>query len=263
MIETVVILAGGLATRLHPITKAVPKALLDINGEPFISHQLRYLFGQGIRRAVICTGHLGHMIKAHLGVSHQGIKIDYCDDGTTPLGTGGAIFKALETIEGPSFIQYGDSYLPIHYSSVSAAFNGTNFAGILTVLKNEGHWDNSNTDYTSGIIIRHSKHKIVERMEYIDYGLSILSKEAFKTGIEIFFKSGSSNRLRKRTDKISSFSLPIPFDLSDIYSSLSTEGLLAGYEVTERFYEIGSFSGLDETKRYLQSIELQYSEFNH
>jgi NDP-sugar pyrophosphorylase family protein len=263
MIETVVILAGGLATRLYPITKKVPKALLDIDGEPFISHQLRYLFRQGIRRAVICTGHLGHMIKAHLGVSHQGIKIDYCDDGTIPLGTGGAIFKALETIEGPSFIQYGDSYLPIHYSSVSAAFNSTNFAGILTVLKNEGLWDKSNTDYSSGIIIRHSKHNTEKRMAYIDYGLSILSKEALKMGIEIYFKSGTSSQQRRRIDQSSSFSLPIPFDLSDIYSSLSAESLLAGYEVTERFYEIGSFSGLEETKRYLLSIELQCSEFKH
>ncbi len=74
---TVAILAGGLATRLRPITETVPKSLLEVNGEPFVIHQLRLLHTKGIRRVVLCVGHLGELIQSVIGDgSSFGLQVD-------------------------------------------------------------------------------------------------------------------------------------------------------------------------------------------
>ncbi|MEO6740525.1 MAG: sugar phosphate nucleotidyltransferase, partial [Chthoniobacteraceae bacterium] len=92
----VAILAGGLATRLRPITEKIPKSLVDIAGEPFLAHQLRLLHSHGIQRAVLCVGHLGEMIERDFGDGAAfGIELKYSFDGPVLLGTGGALRLAL------------------------------------------------------------------------------------------------------------------------------------------------------------------------
>ena len=230
---TVAILAGGLATRLRPITEAIPKALIEIAGEPFIYHQLRYLNKQGIQKVVLCIGYLGEMIQELVGDGSKfGVQVSYSFDGPKLLGTGGAIMAALPMLGQSFYIFYGDSYLPINFKSVEQAHLSSNQLGLMTVLKNENQWDKSNVIFENNCLIEYNKEAIKPNMAYIDYGLGILSAQVFND-----YPEGES------------------FDLSKVYNELSLKRQLYGYEVFERFYEIGSHKGILETEEYLTSRE--------
>src|SRR5215475_16199750 len=109
----VAILAGGLATRLRPITERIPKALIEINGEPFIAHQLRLLRSRGIRRVVLCLCYLGEMVRDFVGGGQAfDLAVEYSFDGPVLLGTAGAIHRAIPLLGGAFFVLYGDSWLP-------------------------------------------------------------------------------------------------------------------------------------------------------
>jgi NDP-sugar pyrophosphorylase family protein len=224
----VAILAGGLATRLKTITESMPKALIKINGKPFIFHQLEYLREQGITCVVLCLGHLGEMIKSEVGDGSKfGIKVHYSMDGIAPLGTGGALKKALPLLGNNFFVLYGDSYLPIDFRVIQQAYIQSKKMGLMTVLRNENKWDKSNVEYRNKILISYNKRKSESHMNYIDYGLGVLSSEVFSTCPDNQF-----------------------LDLADIYRKLSLSSFLAGFEVNQRFYEIGSFNGIVDTENY-------------
>ena len=230
---SVAILAGGLATRLRPLTETIPKALIEIAGEPFIFHQLRYLKQQGIDSIVLCVGYLGEMIKASVGDGSQfGLRVSYSLDGPTLLGTGGAIKSALPLLGENFFIFYGDSFLPIDFQSVEKSFLSSTKLGLMTVLKNENQWDRSNVIYQDGSLIEYNKVEIKPNMNYIDYGLGILNADVFSG-----YPEGGI------------------LDLSKVYNELSLKNELFGYEVFERFYEIGSHQGILETEEYLTAKE--------
>src|SRR5258708_7251307 len=119
----VAILAGGLATRLRPVTEKIPKLLVEVAGEPFFSHQLRLLKQAGLTRIVLCVGHLGEQIVALYGDGAKwGVQIDYAFDGPKLLGTGGALIRALPKLGEAFYVLYGDSYLSIDYRTVGKAF---------------------------------------------------------------------------------------------------------------------------------------------
>ena len=119
----VAILAGGLATRLHPITQTIPKALIEVAGKPFIYHQLEYLRKQGVTSVVLCIGYLGEMIQEVVGDgSRWSMQVRYSPDGPILLGTGGALKQALPMLGERFFILYGDSYLPIDFAKVQTSF---------------------------------------------------------------------------------------------------------------------------------------------
>jgi len=227
----VAILAGGLATRLRPITETIPKALIEIAGEPFIFHQLRYLHQQGVASVVLCIGYLGEMIQDIVGDGSQfGVQVSYSFDGLKLLGTGGAIKAAMPLLGNNFFIFYGDSFLPIDFKAVEKAYLSSNKLGLMTVLKNENQWDKSNVIYDS--LIEYNKEEIKPNMNYIDYGLGILNSNVFNA-----------------------YPAEESFDLSKVYNQLSLNKQLYGYEVFERFYEIGSHQGILETEEYLTSRE--------
>jgi N-acetyl-alpha-D-muramate 1-phosphate uridylyltransferase len=228
---TVAILAGGLATRLRPITEKIPKALVDVAGRPFIAWQLDYLRQQGATRVVLCTGYLGEQIREVVGDGRIfGLDVAYSFDGPRLLGTGGALRRALHLLGDSFFVFYGDSYLPIDFNAVEFDFERQAKPALMTVLKNDGRWDRSNVLYRDGRLIEYNKHEPRPDMAYIDYGLAVLS--------------GSVLVDHRKGD---------PFDLADVYRALSLEAKLAGYEVFERFYEIGSHDGLRETAEFLAS----------
>jgi NDP-sugar pyrophosphorylase family protein len=230
---SVAILAGGLATRLRPITETIPKALIEIAGEPFINHQLRYLKKQGISSVVLCIGYLGEMIKSVVGDGSQfGLQVHYSFDGPKLLGTGGAIKAALPMLGSDFYIFYGDSYLPIEFAPVEKAYFSSNKLGLMTVLRNNNQWDKSNVIYENGILVEYNKELVKPNMSYIDYGLGIL-----------------------RADVFSAYPEGEPFDLSKVYNDLSLKNQLFGFEVQDRFYEIGSHQGIVETEEYLKFKE--------
>ena len=229
----VAILAGGLATRLRPLTETIPKALIEVGGQPFIFRQLNYLKDQGIKRVVLCTGYLGEQIEAIVGNGISlGLKVNYSPDGPVLLGTGGALRKALPLLGKQFFVLYGDSFLPCDFRKVQSAYKSAGNPALMTVLKNGNRWDKSNVLYQDGTLIEYNKSFPSAEMEYIDYGLGILSAE-------VLIKDPPGEFL----------------DLADVYHRLSLRGLLTGFEVNERFYEIGSHSGLKETERYFLSQE--------
>lgn len=225
----VAILAGGLATRLRPITETIPKALIEIAGQPFINHQLRYLSNQGIASVVICVGYLGHMIQSVIGDGAQfGIRVSYSFDGPKLLGTGGAIKAALPLLGQDFFIFYGDTFLPIQFKPIEKSYFSSHKLGLMTILKNENQWDKSNVIYQNESLIEYNKEVLKPNMSFIDYGLGILNADVFGS-----YPEGEV------------------FDLSRVYNELSLKGELLGFEVFERFYEIGSHQGILETEEYL------------
>jgi NDP-sugar pyrophosphorylase family protein len=225
----VAILAGGLATRLRPITEKIPKSLVEVAGEPFLAHQLRLLHSRGIRRAVLCVGYLGGMIEADFGDGTAfGVQLEYSFDGPKLLGTGGALRQALPLLGDAFFVLYGDSYLPVNCNAVATAWRASGQPALMTVFRNEGAWDTSNVEFANGRIVRYDKCGRTPAMRHIDYGLSVFSAAVF------------ANRTPGEA-----------FDLSDIQRDLVARGCMAGHEVCERFYEVGSHSGLAELNRLL------------
>jgi MurNAc alpha-1-phosphate uridylyltransferase len=227
----VAILAGGLATRLRPMTETIPKSLIQVAGRPFIWHQLQYLSFQGVRSVVICTGFLGQMIKHSLGDGSEfEMQIVYSDDGEKALGTAGAIKRAIPALGDKFFVMYGDSYLPIQFPVIYDHFSKCGLPAMMTVIKNDNRWDKSNATLSDDGFVKYQKSPVNNEMQYIDYGLSVLT-----------------------ADLLCSIPSNIHFDLADLFTQLSNNRLLAGFEVYERFYEIGSLTGLAETETFLNS----------
>lgn len=225
----VAILAGGLATRLRPLTEKIPKALIDINGEPFIAHQLRLLAANGIREVVICTGYLGHMIEAEVGDgSTFGLHVRYSPDGPKLLGTAGCIRQAAPLLGKVFFVLYGDSYLTCDYGAVARSFRESGQSALMTVFKNEGLFDTSNIEFADGHILVYDKKVRTPRMHHIDYGLGMLRRDA----LDIV-----------PTGEV--------YDLATLYQAMLARGELAAFEVPERFYEIGSAAGIEDLRQYL------------
>lgn len=227
---TVAILAGGLATRLQPILKDTPKSLIDICGKPFIDWQLRLLSRSGVKRVVLCTSYKSEMIEKYVGDgSKYGIEINYSKDGPIQLGTGGAIKKATQMLEEKFMVLYGDSYLSIDYKSVQGAFKKLNDAALMTIYENNNELDASNVHFEFGKVKNYSKASNSSEFNYIDYGLSFFNKSVFDV-----------------------YSLNENFDLSDTFSALCKANQLAAYEVKERFYEVGSISGISDFTEYIK-----------
>lgn len=232
-----VVLAGGLGTRMRPATETIPKALIPVLGRPFADWQLEHLAAQGIERVTYNVGYRGDMVKAHVGDGERfGLKITWVDEGEHLRGTAGALRLALDegALDEVFFVLFGDSYLPLAMSDVEAAWRDSKQPALMTVLRNEGRWDSSNAIYKDGRVVLYDKARPQEKqaeMQWIDYGLSVLTRDVIATRIA----SGATA------------------DLADLMKDLSIQGLLAGFETHQRFYEAGSPSGLQDLETYLAS----------
>ena len=223
----VAVLAGGRGSRLAKIAKDVPKALVEVAGEPFLFHQLRLLRDAGARRVVICTGYRGDQIAA--AVRDGGafdLDVTYSDDGDELLGTAGALRKALPQLGDVFHVLYGDTYLRIDYAAVEAAFRRSGKPALMTVLHNENALERSNAVCADGLVLAYDKENPTPEMSWIDYGLGVLTGAA----------------------------LDLPgADLADVYRELARQGSLAAYEAEERFYHVGTPSALRETESFLRN----------
>jgi len=237
-----VILAGGLATRMRPITEMVPKALISVAGRPFIDHQLEWLVRHDVARVLLSIGYRGEMLRAHVGDgARYGLAVSYVDEGVDLRGTAGALRLALEhgALEDAFLVTYGDSFLPIDFGDVWTRFQRSGRPALMTVFRNEGRWDTSNvifepaaTTAHEGTVALYDKRRETRPAEdfaYIDYGLSALERRLVETEVPATGKA----------------------DLADLFHTLSVRGQLAGLEVRERFHEIGSPEGLAELETWI------------
>jgi len=227
---------------MRQFTERLPKALIPVNGVPFAGHQLAWLAAQGIDDVVYSIGYRGEMLRAYVGDGGAwGLRVEYLEDGPTLLGTAGAIRRGLDlgVVGSPFLVLYGDAYLPIAYPPVTEAFFAAGLPGLMTVYRNADTWAPSNAVFSEGMVLLYDKRPEHRRpdMTYIDYGLSVLTAEPFEEVVE-------PGR---------------PADLGDLTHRLSVEGRLAGYEVTQRFFEVGSPAGLSDLERALVNREVGLS----
>jgi len=222
-----VILAGGLGTRLKPLTEKVPKSMVSIRGKPFLEYQLTLLRQNGISNVVLCIGYLGEKIKDHFGNGKRfGVKIRYSEETGNLLGTAGAIKNAYDLLDDMFFVTYGDAYLMLNYREVVEYFKQFNKLGLMVVYKNFDQYDKSNVAIKRDLIKTYSKKKRVLDMFYIDFGVSVLRRKA----LDLIPK-----------EKV--------IDLEEFYHKLIRRKELLAFETQQRFYEVGSQKGLEEFER--------------
>jgi NDP-sugar pyrophosphorylase family protein len=178
---------------------------------------------------VLCVAHLGEQIRAAVGSgARHGLEVSYSFDGSELLGTGGALKHALPLLDEEFFVLNGDSYLRCPLGRIQSAYRAARRPALMSVLRNDNHWDRSNVVFRDGELLVYDKRAPRPDMSHIDFGLSVLSRAVFAQYPEATF-----------------------LDLADILRDLSLRGQLAGFEVAERFYEIGSPQGLLDTEAFL------------
>lgn len=224
------LLAGGLGTRLRPLTATRPKSLIQVAGEPFLAHQLRLIRAAGIREVVLCCGYCGLQIENFAGDgSAFGLTLRYSYDGSRPLGTGGALRAALPLLGRRFLIMYGDSWLREPIQPIWRAFFHSQKPALMTVFPHHQRWGVSNVEYRNGAILRYEKAHPSPALRHIDYGIEAM-------------------------DAATLADWPVPvFDLAEVWQALAAASLLAGYEASTRFYEIGSFAGRAETEQAIRA----------
>ena len=228
----VVILVGGLATRLRPLTNKMPKSLIQIRGKNFLEYQLDFLKKGGVKNVILCVGYLGDEIKSFFGNGKRfGINIKYSYESQYLLGTAGALRNAKDLLEDEFFVMYGDSYLFLDFIAIKSYFKRFNNLGLMVVYKNYDRYDTSNVAIEDNLVKRYGKRQRAKDVVYIDYGASILKKKA----MELVPKNQA-------------------YSLEELFTELIKQEELLAYKVNKRFYQIGSHEGLAEFKRYtLQS----------
>jgi NDP-sugar pyrophosphorylase family protein len=229
-----VILAGGLATRMRPLTDGIPKAMLPVAGRPFADHQLEYLAKTGVTDVVMSIGYRGDMLRDHVGDGARfGLRVVWVDEGKDLRGTAGALRLALDhgVLDQSFLVLWGDSYLTVDFADVWARFRASGKPALMTIYKNQGRYDTSNVIVEGDHILYDKRHatRPREAFDHIDYGLMALERRLIETEVPATGKA----------------------DLADLFHALSLRGELAGYEVPERFHEIGSLEGLRALEQWL------------
>lgn len=223
----IVVLAGGLATRMKPLTEQLPKSLLPCGEFPFLHHQLELFVQQGCKEVYLCVGRFAGQIRTYLSKQFiDGLNLTLIDEGEHPLGTGAALVNALPKLPKHFFLCYGDSYLLCDFLAVQQAYYAQTKPALMTVYENNNRLEQSNLVYASGKIIQYSKVEQSEEMKHIDYGLSVFDKD-------IFSRYNNS-------------------DLVNIFQDLLRANLLAAFEVKQPFYEVGSFHGFERFKKLIK-----------
>ncbi len=231
----VAVLCGGLGTRMRPATETLPKAMIPVGGEPFLYHLLRLLERKGFSKVVLCVGYLGETIEEAVGDgSRFGLHLCYSHDGPVRAGTAGALKRALPLLGESFFALYGDSYLDCDYAAMCDAFERSGAEGLMSVYRNRGEFGASNVLFRDGAIERYDKTAADARFEHIDYGVEIFRARAFAA-----VRDG------------------VPTDLAEVLQRLIARRALHAFEVTQRFYEMGSPEGYADTAEFLRASVLR------
>jgi MurNAc alpha-1-phosphate uridylyltransferase len=234
-----VILAGGLATRMRPLTEAIPKALIPVAGVPFVDRQLAWLAQHGVTQVVLSIGYRGQMLQEHVGDGRRwGLKVRVVDEGADLRGTAGALRLACAegALDDAFLVTYGDSFLPVDFAAVWRHFCAGSRPALMTVFRNAGRWDTSNVIFEGEVVQLYDKHhrtRPAADFDFIDYGLSAMERSVVERHLPA--SSAAAGRA----------------DLADLFHQLSLRGELGGMEVTERFFEIGSPQGLEDFEKWI------------
>jgi len=229
-----VILAGGLATRMRPLTETLPKALIRVAGRPFIDYQLDWMAKVGVSKVLLSVGYRGEMLCEHVGDgSRWGLPVEVVNEGAELRGTGGALRLAFDegALDESFLLTYGDSFLPIDFGEVWRAFLSARQPALMTVFRNAERWDQSNAVFEQGQVFydKARRSRPASDYEYIDYGLSALDRSLVPRFVPEHGKA----------------------DLASLFHELSLRGELAGFEVWQRFFEIGSPAGLSDFEQWV------------
>lgn len=220
-----IILCGGKGTRVEKFTKHKPKCLIRINGKPFLYHQLKYLQKNDIKSVILSVSYLSKMVEEYVQKNINFINVKIVQDGKKLLGTGGAIMKSLNLLKNKFYVLYGDSYLNFNLQNLKSR----NRLSVMAIFKNNNMYDKSNVEKKKSNFIIYSKKNKNKNYQYIDYGVSYLNQDIFKN-----LKQGKK------------------FDLSILLQKISKNNQLKGYLVKKRFYEIGSYNGISQLKKFLK-----------
>lgn len=230
----VVVLVGGLGTRLGELTGNMPKPMVGVHGKPFFLYMLELLKWHGFRQFHFCIGYQGKAIKKYFGNGDKfGVHITYSSDETKLLGTAGALRNALAMLEEDFLLIYGDSYMDIGYNELVYRYIQLKKQGhkkaIMAIFQNNDRYDKSNVLFKNGRIIAYDKKNPTPDMQHIDYGISVLNKKLI-AGIP--------------RDQVA--------DLASLYNKTAREGSVAAYPIRKRFYEIGTPTSLTEFRKFVQ-----------
>jgi NDP-sugar pyrophosphorylase family protein len=225
-----VILAGGLGTRLRPLTLKVPKAMVDINGKPFLEIKLREMLRRGITDYLFCVGYLGKVIEENFGDgSRFGARIRYSYDGEKLLGPIGALKNSQNLLNEDFIVTYGDNYVHVDYYEMVKKLRESNALGVMAVMHNRNRWGKSDVDVRDGYVIAYSKHS-EKGLEWINYGVFALRKEALGLA-----RSG---------------------DEEEFFNELISRRKLLAFKVSKRFYDVGSLESLEEFKKLIANAKV-------
>ena len=227
----VVILAGGLATRLRPLLREKPKSMVEVLGKPFLEYQLELLKGNGIRDVVLCIGHLGGQIVNHFGDGRKyGVNLKYSDEGENLMGTAGALRNAESLLDDVFLTMYGDSYLILNFAAVMSYFQSQDKLAVMTVYKNCDRYGRSNTVVEGNMVKEFSNTEKTEGMIYAEYGVNVFKKEII----------GMIPKNQR-------------YSLDKLFPRLIEQEELLAFEVKERFYEVGTPQRLRECEEFIRS----------
>ncbi len=225
-----VILAGGLGTRMRPVTETIPKPMISVAGEPFLQHQLQLLRRCGIDRSLLLVAYLGERIEEYFGDGAKfRLNISYSYE-PTPLGTGGALKNAEEKLQSTFVLLNGDTFLAIDYSALFLKFAMLRCQALIVAYK-------KSTGALSGLPVDHVANNLLvnddgrvkayrkldpEGLTHVNAGAIVLSKEILK-----MLPTGQRYSLEE-----------------EIYPRLIANGEMYAWVTTEPFYDMGSPAGL-------------------
>ena len=227
-----VILAGGSGLRMRPRTANLPKILLPVLGRPFVAWLLPRLAECGFREVLLCIGYLGEQVIETVGDGARfGLAIGYSHDGARPLGTAGALRRALPRLHERFVVTYGDSYLRFDYGApLRALARRPEMSACMAVYRNRGALAASNVAIVGDRVARYDPRSGAGTppLEAIDYGATALCRDVIA-------------------------GLPEgELGLGAVQAQLAAAGRMLAHDVPEPFFEIGSPAGLAALETHLQ-----------
>jgi NDP-sugar pyrophosphorylase family protein len=230
----VVILAGGLGTRLGPLTRTIPKPMAPVAGVPYLEHQLRLLQEQSLRDVVLLTGYLGEQIESYFGNGRRlNLRLRYSRE-SYPLGTGGALRQARALLDERFLLIYGDSLLPVEYAAFGRRLEDSAALGVIAVYQDAAGETTVPPNVAldrSGLVARYDKAAAGDpALEYIEAGVSCFRQEV----LDLLPSSGAVSLEQC------------------VFPRLIEQRRLAGLPSSERFYDIGTPERLRAIEAFLR-----------